>query len=157
MPTRTEILAALSPSARAAVARQLGQSVPTPAPSGGETALTLPYPPSTNNLYATVRGRRVLTREGRQYKERAAALAVAHGMKPVDGEVSVTLRLYRPRRAGDIDNSLKSVFDSLKGVAWRDDSQVKRIEAERFEDKANPRVEIVVEPISRLVFQEPDA
>jgi predicted secreted hydrolase len=32
MPTRTEILAALSPSARAAVARQLGQPV-TPAPA----------------------------------------------------------------------------------------------------------------------------
>jgi crossover junction endodeoxyribonuclease RusA len=106
--------------------------------------LTLPYPPSTNNLYATVRGRRVLSREGRQYKERAAILAVAHGMKPVDGEVVVTLKVYRPRRAGDLDNSIKAVLDSVKGLAWRDDSQVKRIEAERFEDKVNPRVEMEV-------------
>lgn len=111
-------------------------------------ALVLPYPPSTNNLYATVRGRRVLTREGRQYKAKATLLALAHGLRPLDGEVSVTLSLYRPRRAGDIDNSLKSVFDSLKGVAWHDDSQVKRIEAERFEDKHNPRVEIVVESVA---------
>jgi crossover junction endodeoxyribonuclease RusA len=106
--------------------------------------LTLPYPPSTNHLYATVRGRRVLSREGCQYKELAALLAIQHGLRPVDGEVVVTLRVYRPRRAGDLDNSLKAVLDSVKGLAWHDDSQVKRIEAERFEDKVNPRVEMIV-------------
>lgn len=110
-------------------------------------ALILPYPPSTNHLYATVRGRRVLTKEGRLFKERASMLALASGMRPLDGELTVTVNIFRPRRAGDLDNSLKSLLDSLRGVAWHDDSQVKRIEAERFEDKADPRVEITVEPV----------
>jgi crossover junction endodeoxyribonuclease RusA len=113
--------------------------------------LTLPYPPSTNNLYATVRGRRVLSREGRQYKERAAILAVAHGMKPVDGEVVVTLKVYRPRRAGDLDNTLKIILDSLKGIAWADDAQVVGIDARRYEDKHNPRVVVLIEQTQAVV------
>lgn len=106
---------------------------------------TLPYPPSANNLYATVRGRRVLTAQGRRFKATAATTALAAGMRPMTGEVQVRIDVYRPRRAGDLDNTLKSILDSLKGVAWADDSQVKRIDAERFEDKANPRAVVTIE------------
>lgn len=105
---------------------------------------TLPYPPSTNNLYATVRGRRVLSAAGRAFKLTAAALATAAGVRPVSTEVSVTVDVYRPARRGDLDNTLKSLLDSLTGVAWDDDSQVAHIVARRHEDKHNPRVEVTI-------------
>lgn len=111
--------------------------------------VTLPYPPSTNNLYANVRGRRVLSREGRAYKHAAATLALAAGLRPVDCLVSVTIDLYRPAKRGDIDNSLKSVFDSLTGVAWIDDSQVCEVHARRHDtDKANPRAVVTIVPVN---------
>lgn len=108
-------------------------------------AITLPYPPQANHLYAVVRGRKVLSREGRQYREASAAMALSQGMRPIDaGEVVVKLKAFRPRRAGDLDNVLKASLDSLKGIAWSDDKQIVRIEADRFDDKHNPRVEIEV-------------
>lgn len=112
--------------------------------------LILPYPPTMNLMWRKTRnGRTYLTHEARHYKANTALLARAHGLRPIDGEVSLTINLYRPARRGDLDNSLKVMIDALKGVAFSDDSQVRRIEAERFEDKANPRVEVVVSAAPR--------
>jgi Holliday junction resolvase RusA-like endonuclease len=108
--------------------------------------LVLPYPPTLNHLKAIVRGRMVTTKTAREFMAIVAAMARAQGAKPIQGEVAVTVRAYRPRRAGDLDNTLKAAFDSLKGIAWNDDSQVIRIHAWRFDDKANPRLELEVEP-----------
>lgn len=109
--------------------------------------ITLPYPPSVNNLYATVCGRRVLSREGRAFKAAAAALALAAGCRPVSDEVSVTVDVYRPAKRGDLDNTLKSLLDSLTGVAWNDDSQVSEIKARRYDtDRKNPRVVVTIAP-----------
>lgn len=105
---------------------------------------TVPYPPSVNHLYSTVRGRRVLSREGRAFKQTAAAMALAAGVRPTADEVEVRVEFYRPRKTGDLDNRLKGLLDSLTGVAWVDDEQVRRIEAERFDDKANPRAVITI-------------
>lgn len=105
--------------------------------------LTLPYPPSLNHLYSTVRGRRVLSREGRQYKDSVAIRARACRVMP--GTLKVNVDVYRPRRAGDLDNTLKALLDSLTGLVWLDDSQIGEIHARRFEDKLNPRVELEVE------------
>ena len=112
-------------------------------------SVTLPYPPSLNNLHAVVRGRKILTAEGRRYKTTASAMAIAAGIKPiVAGDIIVTVTLYRPRRAGDIDNFCKAPFDALKGIAWTDDGQVQRLDMERFEDKANPRVVVTIQPVT---------
>lgn len=107
--------------------------------------ITLPIPPSTNGLYATVRGRRVLSAECRRYKNEAALIALAKGMRPIDGPISVAIDVYRKRKAGDLDNYLKSALDSLKGVAWHDDSQIEVIYARRFDDNSNPCIVISVE------------
>ncbi|HEV7297963.1 MAG TPA: RusA family crossover junction endodeoxyribonuclease [Tepidisphaeraceae bacterium] len=130
---------------RAHMAR-MGRDVTPAAPRCPVGPVVLPYPPSTNNLYATVRGRRVLTADGRQFKAQAAAMARAAGLRPIPKgqDVTVSIDVYRPRRAGDLDNALKSTLDSLKGVAWDDDAQVSVIHARRFEDKDRPRVEITV-------------
>jgi crossover junction endodeoxyribonuclease RusA len=107
--------------------------------------LTLPYPPSVNHLYRVVNGRPILSREGRSFKLRTAGLALERGARPLAGDVAVTLGVYRPAKRGDLDNAMKCILDALRGVAFADDRQVVRIDAERFEDKANPRVEVLVE------------
>ena len=112
-------------------------------PSKGNRA-TLPYPPSVNELYATVHGRRVLSKKGRDYHRQAGACANVQGIQPTLFPVALTVHLFRPRKAGDLDNYLKSLQDALKGVAWLDDSQVVEIHAFRHDDKDNPRVEIEI-------------
>lgn len=62
----------------------------------------------------------------------------------MDGPLSVEVRLFRPRKSGDIDNRIKPLFDSLNGLAWHDDAQIARLLVERSEDKLNPRAEVRV-------------
>lgn len=108
--------------------------------------ITLPPAPSANRYWRNFRGRMVTSAEARAYKEQAAWIARAAGMEPVTGDVSVTMRVYRAAKRGDLDNSIKVSLDSLIGVAYTDDSQIVRIVAERYDDKANPRVEVEVVP-----------
>jgi len=120
---------------------------------GAGWAATLPFPPSANDYWRSItvggRSRVVLSRAAREYKAKVAArFSPASDGQPARfrGPVRVVLRAYRPRRIGDLDNLLKVSLDSLKGVAWDDDSQVVKIEAIRFDDKFDPRIEIEVYP-----------
>lgn len=108
---------------------------------------TLPYPPSLNKLRAIVRNRIVTTREGRDYKEQAGWEAKRQFVQVMRGPLAVSLRVFRPRKAGDLDNYMKALFDSMKGIAWVDDSQIVEIHAYRDEDKIEPRVEIEITPV----------
>jgi crossover junction endodeoxyribonuclease RusA len=105
--------------------------------------LTLPYPPQANHLYTIARGRKILSTKGREYKQNVGmTLHSMYSVEPLTGDVVVTLTAYRPRKAGDLDNVLKVVLDSLKGLLWLDDKQVVEIHAYRKDDKTNPRIEI---------------
>jgi Holliday junction resolvase RusA-like endonuclease len=110
--------------------------------------LTLPYPPSANSLTAVVRGRRVKTREHRRYALVVARVASDVEVAVLEGPLVLTVDVYRPRRSGDLDNTLKAIQDSLKGILWRDDAQIVEIRARRFDDKHEPRVEVEVEEAS---------
>lgn len=112
-----------------------------------QNCLTLKYPPSDNHLFATVRGRRVLSAEGRAYHSYAADTAKAAGIEMLLGDVRITMRVYRPIMARDLQNCFKCAIDGLSGIAWKDDKQIKRIEAERFQDASNPRLEIEIFPL----------
>ena len=112
-----------------------------------EIKLILPYPPSVNSLYATFRGRRIISAKGRKFKSDIAVLAKSQGAKILDGDLAVTFRVFRPRKSGDLDNRLKISQDSLKGICFDDDKQIIEIHAFRFDDKANPRIEIDLKTI----------
>lgn len=106
----------------------------------------LPYPPSANAYWRTVKNRTYVTHEARRYKSDVSKLARAASAGPQhSGPVRVALSVYRPRRIGDLDNTLKVLLDSLKGVAFEDDSQVVELHATRADDAANPRVVVTVE------------
>ena len=138
-----------NPAGAAAVAR----AVALPTVSGGAVAafgcvrtVTIPYPPQVNHLYTVARGRKVKSAKGRAYCQRAAAVALAAGMRPVvEGGVRLRIDVYRPRRVGDLDNTLKAILDSIKGVGYADDRQVIEIHARRFDDAENPRAVVTVE------------
>lgn len=109
--------------------------------------LTLPYPPSANRLWRNYGNRTVKTAEARNYRVQVGWLAKAAGLECLGGDVAVTIRVYRPRKSGDLDNRIKAVLDALQGVAYDNDGQIARLFAERHDDKHDPRVEVEIEEI----------
>lgn len=104
--------------------------------------ITLPIPPSANRYWRNCRGRMVVSKEAKDYKERVGWLLKAEHCQPISGPIDARIKVFRARRAGDLDNFLKVIFDALKGIAFADDDQIVRIEALRRDDKRNPRVEV---------------
>lgn len=117
--------------------------------TGERQQVTLPYPPSVNNLYGNhPLGGRYLRAAGQQYKRDAGLLARAAGLRRCIGPVAVILRVWRPRRRGDIDGIVKVLLDSLTGIAWDDDACVCELHIYRDDDKERPRVEVTVEEVA---------
>lgn len=106
--------------------------------------LTLPYPPSANRYWRQWQGRTVVSAEARQYKEEVGWLVKAATSEWLTGPVALHVKVYRPQKRGDLDNCLKILLDSLKGVLFADDDQVVEIHAYRGDDKSNPRAEVKV-------------
>ncbi len=107
--------------------------------------IVLPYPPSLNKMYRTVNGRMLISAVGREYKNEVYAFCLVHRIKPISGDLAISLDCYRPAKRGDLDNLFKGLFDALNGCAWHDDSQVIEINARRFDDAKNPRVEVEIQ------------
>lgn len=107
--------------------------------------ITLPLPPSANRYWRNFRGRMVVSAEAKAYKEQAAWLAKVGGYTMLDGALSLSVEVYRQRKAGDLDNFLKILADSLQGIIYANDSQIVEIHARLFDDKANPRAVVSVE------------
>ncbi len=105
---------------------------------------TLPYPPATNNLYLTRGKHRVLSPQARAYKKDVLRCIYTAQNHPFACEVEVRIDLYRSSRHIDIDN-IKIVPDSLKGIAFLDDYQMRRLVTEKHRDERE-RVEISVRP-----------
>lgn len=126
--------------------------------------LTLPYPPTANHLFITVmmknRPVRVPSGEAKKFKKSVGIICQTERIRPLSGEVAIELKVYRPRRVGDIDNTFKATLDALKGYAWNDDAQVVEIHGYRFDDKWKPRVEVEIKEVSAapelFTEQEPE-
>jgi Holliday junction resolvase RusA-like endonuclease len=114
----------------------------------------LPWPPSDNGLLQytakMIRGKlRVFdyaSPDKKQYTKVIAKLAKGSDCTPLKGELWFDATLYRPRKIGDVYR-LKLLLDTLQGVAYDDDKQIRKLTIERRDDKANPRVEIVVRTV----------
>lgn len=96
-----------------------------------------------------------------EYREvvQQAARSAMDGRKPLSGEVSAVIKLYRrfkttARIFGDLDNHLKALLDALNGTAFEDDRQVVRCLVEKHTDAKNPRAEIELETFSTQVGNE---
>ena len=118
------------------------------------TILELPWPPSVNHYWRFGRGHFHISAEGRAYKMQVAGVIAQAGVRPLEGNVRVTLDAWPPdRRKRDLDNLQKSTLDSLAvrngsyGLYF-DDSQIKRLEATMhdFDPGRAGRVEISISP-----------
>jgi len=100
-------------------------------PSG--RVLELPYPPSVNHIWRRVGPRTVISREGRRYRKDVCATLAAMRVARMDGRLAVRVTVCPPDgRRRDLDNVQKSLLDALAhGGAYRDDSQIDRLEVER--------------------------
>ncbi len=96
--------------------------------------LMMPWPPSVNNLFATVGETRVLSRVGREYRKSVAVIVCQAGFPRFGASgLAVSIEAFPPdRRVRDLDNLFKAPLDALQyaGV-FNDDSQVQRITIER--------------------------
>lgn len=115
----------------------------------------LPFPPSANRYWRTTKsGRTYVDAAAKQYKADAARIATAAGMKPLAGELAVTMIFYFPDRRGDLSNRVKVCEDALNGVGYHDDKQVSWMQTERLIDKARPRVVVDIRPLDRMIGKE---
>ncbi|GGN32339.1 RusA family crossover junction endodeoxyribonuclease [Deinococcus daejeonensis] len=106
--------------------------------------IVLPWPPSVNRMWRSVRGRNILSKHGREYREAGleALQAQAPRCWPADVRLSVSICVYPPdRRRRDLDNMPKAVLDLLThGGVYGDDSQIDRLEIVRRECHPGGRV-----------------
>ena len=77
--------------------------------------LELPYPPSINHAYSYVRGRPVLSKDARAYRQGVRRRVIAAGIKPMFGPLAVRIEIYPPdKRRRDCDNAQKAILDALQ-------------------------------------------
>jgi crossover junction endodeoxyribonuclease RusA len=119
--------------------------------SEGVLTLTLPLPPSINHQYATVNGRRILSRAGREFK--ALVTTEVEHWRDQHPEIDVTLFqrhylgltitfyfLSALRR--DLDGGLKIAQDALCEALGVNDNLVVEIHLTKRVDRQVPRIEV---------------
>ena len=130
-----------------------------------QLALTLPMPPSVNHLYATVNGRRVLSRAGRDFKalvadeveawqdrEQLSNMAVAAFGRYY---LSLTITFYfATALRRDLDGGLKIAQDALCEALGVNDNLVAEIHLSKRVDRQQPRMEVRLETLADSVLQD---
>ena len=113
--------------------------------------------------------------KSRDYKDyiRLAAAEQMRGIKPLDGALALSVRVYRsmpstlqkskkksalaesgairPTTKPDLDNYVKGIKDALKSICWKDDSQIVAYK-EPFGKyySLTPRIEVEVDRITEV-------
>ncbi len=105
-------------------------------------SLVLPYPPSANRYWRHVGRNVVVSAEAKAYRILVKQHCLLSGVKPIRGDVSASIMVYRPRKIGDLDNTQKVLLDALCGAAYDDDRQIVELHAWRRDSKEDPRVEV---------------
>ena len=104
---------------------------------------TLPEPPSANRWWRKYRNRMVLSSEARAYIRTVRETIPA---QLVSGPVALEVEWHRGAKRGDLDKRLGIVQDAVQGLLIRNDAQVTRIVAERFEAPGNAHLRLRVVP-----------
>lgn len=88
--------------------------------------ITLPFPPALNHLYANTENGRVLSKNGKSYKQEVYIACNDQGIAHCIGRLTVEIWAYPPdNRKRDIDGMLKIVLDSLQEAGvYGNDSQI---------------------------------
>jgi len=83
-------------------------------------------PPSVNHYWAAKGNRRFITKRGKEFKKLLSTHASFFKKRKTNGDVYLEIEVCLPdRRRRDVDNFLKPILDSLEGIVYEDDSQVR--------------------------------
>lgn len=127
-------------------------------PKADSWTVTLPWPPSTNQIWRNVavggKPRTLLSEKGRRFRAAAAQQCLISrlaGMR-LDGRLQVVLLACPPdRRARDLDNMLKATLDALTHAGvWLDDSQIDLLTIQRGKVVKGGKVSVSVEVMDAL-------
>lgn len=113
--------------------------------------LTLPWPPTTNHLHTVVRGRKILSAKGREYRGAVLAACLEQSAPRLgQARVRVSVIAYPPdRRRRDLDNLHKGILDALTfACIFDDDSQIDELSIIRAYPEAPGRVLVTIEALS---------
>lgn len=109
-------------------------------------------PPSKSNCYkiVTISGHGSLAKSPalKKYENDFYIQCNHYRNKSIKGYFEIYLDVYYPNQRSDIDNSLKVILDCLQKVkAIENDNKLVKIVANKFLDKANPRIEFELKEI----------
>ena len=109
----------------------------------------LPYPPSINRYWRYVSGRVLISKEGREYREKVnqAVNGAVNGKRLLlSGRLKVEIEAYMPdKRRRDLDNLNKALLDSITHAGvWVDDSQIDDLQIIRCADNNGGRLVLSV-------------
>lgn len=113
--------------------------------------LLLPLPPSTNHLYRrTETGMQVLQGSVKRFRAEVMACLMEQwpgqgGMPPAPYRVTVHL-VHGDKRRHDVDNSLKSLLDSLTAALGFDDNDITEIHATKCYERGRSECVVTIEP-----------
>lgn len=75
--------------------------------------ILIPVPPSLNNIFATVKGRRIKTSAYKSWRAAAGYSILAQRPERHDGDVIVNIQIGPRIKNADIDNRIKGCLDVL--------------------------------------------
>ena len=128
-------------------------------------AIVLPVPPSVNHQYASVNGRRVLSRAGRDFKALVAdAVEEWRDREGISNEtlsrfgrhyLSLTIKFYfTSALRRDLDGGLKIAQDALCEALGVNDNLVVEIHLHKRIDRQCPRIDVVLQALPEVVLHE---
>lgn len=134
--------------------------------------LVLPYPVSANVYWRSFvpkghsRAVTTLSAEAKAYRAEVQRIAMASGVRPIDGRLHMHIELYpqRPQdwakraarapmtwdddvRCIDLSNARKVLEDALQGIAYGNDSRIWGESGERMEPDGDARVVVTIKPL----------
>lgn len=127
--------------------------------------LALPLPPSINEQYATVNGRRVSTLVARRFKQR-----VQQKIRELERTNQLTAEMREQLGAGylallllfyfetplkrDLDGGLKISQDALCSALGLNDNRIVSVHLLKYIDPLHPRLEVELEVLEEWQFDE---
>jgi crossover junction endodeoxyribonuclease RusA len=116
-------------------------------------SLTLPIPPSINQQYATVNGRRLLSAAGRAYKTQVGQqIWIALARSPAraslmerlqSGPLAFSIRFFfTTALRRDVDSGLKIAQDAICEGLGLNDNRIVETHLYKHVDKLRPRIEV---------------
>jgi len=112
---------------------------------------SMPYPPTLNTMWAVFRGRKILSKKGRLYRDQAINHLREIGLyeEEIKSKLSVSMVINPPTlRKYDIDNFCKAPFDALSHAGfWLDDEQVYSLIIKKGEKTKGGNIQLKIDLI----------